>query len=101
MIDEELLKKYVKAEYRDHIRSIIEDIDSLGYKIIHKYPDGFPMIIGGTDFYARKGKLFMIYSTKGYLTLQYNEDNMPDWDGQFICKNYPALNLKIAYRQIT
>lgn len=97
---EELFKKYIKPESIDKIRKMINDIESLGYIIIHKYEDGFPMLLGGTEIYARKGKLFMIYSTKGFLSLQCNEDDVPNWEKDFICKYYKAPDLITAYKEI-
>jgi hypothetical protein len=96
----ELLKKHIKEEHRDKIKNIINDIKSLGYEIIHVQDDGFPMLIGGRNFYARKGNLLMIYDIEGFLTLQCNNGEHPNWEGDFICKFYPSDNLISAYMKI-
>lgn len=97
-----LFEKYCKNQaWIDRMKGAIEGVNSLGYEIIHKYDDGYPMLLGGHDLYSRKGNLLMAYDViDGFLTLQCNKENFFDWGGDFICKHYPAVNLIYAYKQI-
>jgi len=98
---EDLLCKHIKKESREKIGRIIDEIKSLGYEFVHKTEDGFPMLMGGLEFYARKGTLLMVYDIRGCLTLQCNKKDFINWEGDFVCKHYPATYLTLAYRQIT
>ncbi len=93
----------INEKWRQPFLEALVQIEVCGFDITHRYDNGFPMLIGGTELYARKGDFLMCYSlVNSLLTIAESRDVLINWDiDTFVCKWLETDNLSVdTNRQI-
>lgn len=82
--------KYIimtNIEKRKRKINAIGEISMAGFEFIERHEWGEPMLMGGYEYIARRGKYVLAYNIKDKnICLQKNDFNSIDWKADFIIK---------------
>ena len=76
-----------KSEKRKIKINALGEIALAGFEFTHRHEWGEPMLMGGYEYIARRGKYVLAYNIKDKnICLQEHEYDSIDWKGDFIMK---------------
>lgn len=74
-------------EKRKRKINALGEIAMAGFEFIHRHENGEPMLLGGYEYVARRGKYILAYNILDKnICLQKNDSNFIDWKADLIIK---------------